>query len=354
MADDRCDLLCLDLEKAERLRAQQPGPQVAGRAAERAKALADPTRLVIAVGARRRPTSSASATWPGSPGARRTSSPITCARCASAGLAASRRDGKMVLYSLTPTGSALVRCRRRARLRHERLAGAAVATSSRSSPGVTSMAARRGAGAPAVVDLARLDHARRRRRRHRPASLAGSVALTGFGLSSAVEGLASVIVIWRFTGSRTHSATAETTAQKAVAISFWLLAPYVAIESILHLLSAEQASTSIAGIIVTCGSIVFMPMLGRAKLRLGARLGSGATAGEGTQNILCALLAGATLVGLLGQSLLGVWWLDPLAGLFIAGVAVREGFKAWSGEVCADCAPVGFTGAPTCNDGCCD
>ena len=183
--------------------------------------------------------------------------------------------------------------------------------------------------------------------------LAGSVALTGFGLSSAVEGLASVIVIWRFTGSRTHSATSEASAQKAVAISFWLLAPYVAIESVLHLVNGEEAATSVAGIVVTVGSIVFMPLLGRAKLRLGARLGSGATAGEGTQNILCALLAAATLVGLLGQSLLGISWLDPLAGMFIAAVAVREGFKAWSGEVCADCAPVGFTADATCADDCC-
>lgn len=186
--------------------------------------------------------------------------------------------------------------------------------------------------------------------------VAGSVALTGFGLSSAVEGLASVIVIWRFTGSRTHSATSEGAAQKAVAVSFWLLAPYVAGASIVHLVNGAEASTSVAGILVTCGSIVFMPLLGRAKLRLGARLGSAATAGEGTQNILCALLAGATLVGLLGESLAGVSWLDPLAGLFIAGVAVREGFKAWSGEVCADCAPVGFAGAgaDTCDEGCCD
>jgi divalent metal cation (Fe/Co/Zn/Cd) transporter len=183
--------------------------------------------------------------------------------------------------------------------------------------------------------------------------VAGSVALTGFGLSSVVEGLASVIVIWRFTGSRTHSATSEASAQKAVAISFWLLAPYVAIESVLHLVSGAEASTSLAGIVVTVGSLVFMPLLGRAKLRLGARLGSGATAGEGTQNILCALLAAATLVGLLGQSLFGISWLDPLAGLFIAAVAVREGFKAWSGEACADCAPVGFAGDATCTDDCC-
>lgn len=183
--------------------------------------------------------------------------------------------------------------------------------------------------------------------------VAGSIALTGFGLSSVVEGLASVIVIWRFTGSRTHSATSEASAQKAVAISFWLLAPYVAVQSVLHLVNGEAASTSLAGIVVTVGSIIFMPLLGRAKLRLGARLGSGATAGEGTQNILCALLAGATLVGLLGQSLLGISWLDPLAGLFIAVVAVREGFKAWSGEVCVDCAPVGFTPDAGCDDGCC-
>lgn len=184
--------------------------------------------------------------------------------------------------------------------------------------------------------------------------VAGSVALTGFGLSSVVEGMASVIVIWRFTGSRTHSDSSEASAQKAVAISFWLLAPYVAVESVLHLVSGEKAGTSIAGMLLAVGSLVFMPLLGRAKLRLGARLGSGATAGEGTQNILCALLAGATLVGLLGQSLFGVWWLDPLAGLFIAAVAVREGFKAWSGEACADCAPVGFTPAATCDDRCCD
>jgi len=173
--------------------------------------------------------------------------------------------------------------------------------------------------------------------------IAGSAALTGFGLSSVVEGLASVIVIWRFTGSRTRSETSERSAQKAVAISFWLLAPYVAVESLLHLVNAEQASTSPAGIIVTTTSLLLMPLLGRAKQRLGTRLGSAATSGEGAQNILCALLAAATLIGLLGQSLFGAWWLDPLAGLFIAAIAVREGVEAWHGDMCEDCAPVGFT-----------
>jgi divalent metal cation (Fe/Co/Zn/Cd) transporter len=182
---------------------------------------------------------------------------------------------------------------------------------------------------------------------------AGSVALIGFGLSSAVEGLASVIVIWRFTGARTLSAHSERRAQKAVAISFWLLAPYIAIEAVHKLVVSAHPETSVVGIALTIGSIVLMPALGRAKQRLGARLGSGATAGEGTQNILCALLAGAVLIGLLGQTLFGAWWLDPLAALFIAGIAVKEGREAWQGDVCSDCAPIGF-GEPTgCDDECC-
>jgi divalent metal cation (Fe/Co/Zn/Cd) transporter len=163
---------------------------------------------------------------------------------------------------------------------------------------------------------------------------AGSVALIGFGLSSAVEGFAAVIVIWRFTGSRMHSETSERTAQKAVAVSFWLLAPYVAFEAVHKLATAAQPETSIAGIALTATSVVLMPALGRAKLRLGERLGSGATAGEGTQNILCALLAVAVLAGLLGMALFGAWWLDPLAALLIAGVAVKEGREAWEGEGC--------------------
>jgi divalent metal cation (Fe/Co/Zn/Cd) transporter len=182
---------------------------------------------------------------------------------------------------------------------------------------------------------------------------AGSIALVGFGLSSAVEGLASVIVIWRFTGSRTHSETSERTAQKAVAVSFWLLAPYIAIEAIHHLATAEKPATSWVGIALTTGSLVLMPLLGRAKLRLGERLGSRATAGEGTQNLLCAALAGAVLLGLVGNTVVGAWWLDPVAALFIAAVAVREGTESWRGEACADCTPIGFAVNDACEDDCC-
>jgi divalent metal cation (Fe/Co/Zn/Cd) transporter len=163
---------------------------------------------------------------------------------------------------------------------------------------------------------------------------AGSIALTGWALSSVVEGLASVIVIWRFTGSRTLSETAERRAQKSVAISFWLLAPYVAVEAINKLVSGQRAGTSLLGIALTALSLLFMPLLGVAKHRLGTRLDSGATTGEGTQNLLCAYLAAAVLAGLAANGLFGWWWLDPLIALLVAAAAIREGLESWRGEDC--------------------
>jgi divalent metal cation (Fe/Co/Zn/Cd) transporter len=166
------------------------------------------------------------------------------------------------------------------------------------------------------------------------AVLAGSVALLGFGLDSVIEGLASIIVIWRFTGTRTLSETAENRAQKAVAVTFLLLAPYIAYDAIRALAAGRAAGTSWPGMAVSIASLIVMPLLGIAKRRIGNRLDSGATTGEGTQNLLCAYLAAAVLAGLLANTLLGWWWLDPAVGLGIAGLAVREGTQAWQGKDC--------------------
>jgi len=166
--------------------------------------------------------------------------------------------------------------------------------------------------------------------------VAGSIALQAFGISSAVEGLASVIVIWRFTGARTLSDTSEQRAQKLVAVSFWLLVPYVVAEAAYKLVAAAEPETSYLGIGLTISSLLLMPLLGRMKHRLGATLGSAATAGEGTQNILCAYLAAAVLVGLFGNTVFGLWWLDPLAALAVAALAIREGQESWRGEDCCD------------------
>src|SRR5947209_18525572 len=112
----------------------------------------------------------------------------------------------------------------------------------------------------------------------------GSVALTGWALASLPEALASAMVAWRVSGSRTASATADRHAQVGVAWSFWLTAPYIAAESVHHLLGEHHAETSVIGIGLTAASLVVMPLLGRAKHSLADRLGSAATAGEGTQN----------------------------------------------------------------------
>ena len=170
--------------------------------------------------------------------------------------------------------------------------------------------------------------------------VAGSVALIGFGLDSAVEGLASVIIIWRFTGDRVFSHAAEQRAQRLVAVQFFILAPYVAFEAAKALVTVEVPDVSWVGIGLSIGSVILMPLLGIAKQRLADEMGSAATAGEGRQNMLCAYLAGALLVGLLGNALVGAWWLDPVVGLLIAAVAVREGLEAWRGEGCCVSSPL--------------
>jgi divalent metal cation (Fe/Co/Zn/Cd) transporter len=167
--------------------------------------------------------------------------------------------------------------------------------------------------------------------------VAGSIALLGFGLDSAIEGIASGIVVWRFSGSRTLSEASERRAQKLVAASFFLLAPYIAVEAIRTLLTGAEADTSWVGVGLSIGALLVCQPLGFAKRRIGNRLGSSATVGEGTQNLLCGYLAGAVLVGLLGNTWFGLWWLDPIAALLIAAVAGLEGRKAWNGQSC-ECA----------------
>jgi divalent metal cation (Fe/Co/Zn/Cd) transporter len=164
---------------------------------------------------------------------------------------------------------------------------------------------------------------------------AGSIALIGWALGSAIEGLASVIVVWRFTGSRTLSETAERRAQKGVAVSFWLLSPYIAIEAARNLASHHHVTTSPLGIALTASSVVIMPVLGITKRRLGQRLDSGATVGEGIQNLMCAAQAAAVLVGLAIVAIWpGGWPIDAVIALGIAAWSIWEGCQSWRGSDC--------------------
>lgn len=163
----------------------------------------------------------------------------------------------------------------------------------------------------------------------------GSVALTGWALGGGSEGLASAMVLWRFTGNRTFSETAERRAQRGVAVSFWLTAPYIAADSVRHLADRQHAETSVLGIGLTAVALVLMPILGCANHKLGARLKSGATEGEGTQNYLCAAQAAGVLLGLaITAAWPSGWWVDPAIGLAIAGVAVWQGVRSWRGHDC--------------------
>lgn len=183
--------------------------------------------------------------------------------------------------------------------------------------------------------------------------LAGSIALIGFGLDSAIEGFASLVIVWRFTGSRLHSGAAEDRAQKLVAIQFFLLAPLVGFEAIRHLIGGDHPEVSTIGMVLTASSVIGMPLLGIAKQRVAKELGSVATHGEGTQNLLCAYLAAAVFVGLAGNALFGLWWLDPVAALVIGGIAVREGFETWRGEGCCASPIPGLEANDRCEDDCC-
>lgn len=178
---------------------------------------------------------------------------------------------------------------------------------------------------------------------------ANSLSLLIWAASSFVEGLASVTIIWRFTGSRTRSATSERTAQRWVAGSFLLLVPYFLYEAIHKLATGSDTEASTAGIILTASAIILMPLLGWAKLRLARRLDSDATAGEGIQNLLCAAQASAALIALIGAGQ-GLEVLDPIAAFVISAIAIKECTSLWRGQNDC-CAPVGF--ADPCADDCC-
>ncbi len=183
---------------------------------------------------------------------------------------------------------------------------------------------------------------------------AHSIGVIAWAIGSAVEGAAAVIVIVRLTGKNRFSETAERRAQKWVAGSFFVLVPYILYESVSKLIDGSQPQRNWLAVGLLASSIILMPALGGAKLHLGRRLDSGATAGEGTQNLLCALQGAVGLLGLLLGSA-GAGFLDPVAALVIATIAVTEGAELWRGEECACHSMPGLQpSAAACVDESCD
>ena len=167
---------------------------------------------------------------------------------------------------------------------------------------------------------------------------AGSVSLIGFGLDSAIEVSAALILAWhlRREGGGACMQESDRRATRAIAVSFAVLALYVAVESVRELLTGSEPDVSIPGLVLASLSLVVMPWLARAKRRLAPALGSRAVEADATQTNLCALLSGVLVVGLGANALFGWWWADPGAGLAIAVVAGLEAVRTWRAESLED------------------
>jgi divalent metal cation (Fe/Co/Zn/Cd) transporter len=166
---------------------------------------------------------------------------------------------------------------------------------------------------------------------------ADSVALVGWGLDCAVQAAAALVVLWRFAERRVDSVAAERLAHRAVGVSFLLLAPYIVVVAVDHLVTGDRAGVSWLGIGLAAADAVLMPLLGRAKERVGTALGSTATRSEGRQNVLCAYLSVAVLAGLAANALAGWWWADPTMALLVSVVVVQTGVRTLRSRELASC-----------------
>jgi len=160
--------------------------------------------------------------------------------------------------------------------------------------------------------------------------LAGSIALVGFGFDSMIEAFAASVVVWQLKGS--SSEEREHRALRMIAVTFFVLAAYVALESVRDLLSHEEPSQSTVGIVLAIVSLIVMPTLGLLKRKTGEAMNSRVLIADSAETFLCSWLSGILLLGLVLNATVGWWWADPVAALGIAWLALREGREAWSGE----------------------
>jgi divalent metal cation (Fe/Co/Zn/Cd) transporter len=166
-------------------------------------------------------------------------------------------------------------------------------------------------------------------------TVAGSVALIGFGLDSVVESSSAAILVWRFRTEirgRRSSEDAERRAVRLVAIAFFALATYIGGRAVLDLIAQSRPDDSPVGIALAVASLIVMPWLAARKRKLAVEIDSRSLKADSVQTILCTYMSAFLLVGLVANSLLGWWWADPIAGLAIAALAVREGIELWREE----------------------
>ena len=158
---------------------------------------------------------------------------------------------------------------------------------------------------------------------------ARSIALVGFGLDSLVEVFAASVVVWQLRGL---SEERERRALRLIAYSFFALAAYVTVEAMRDLVVGAEASESVPGIVLAAISLAIMPLLAFGKRRTGHLMGSAVLLADSKETLLCSYLSAVLLVGLVLNATIGWWWADPVAGVGIAYLAIREGLEAWRSD----------------------
>jgi len=171
-------------------------------------------------------------------------------------------------------------------------------------------------------------------------SLAGSIALVGFGLDSFVESLSGSVMIWRFRkhGKMTEEEEerVEAKAIRLIAYTFFILGTYILYESVKKLCFHEIPHPSLLGIIIAIVSMIVMPVLFYIKYRTGKSINSKSLMVDSKQTLACAFLSVALLIGLGTNYLYGLWWADPVVGVIIVIFLIKEGYTALKeGKVCS-------------------
>jgi divalent metal cation (Fe/Co/Zn/Cd) transporter len=169
-------------------------------------------------------------------------------------------------------------------------------------------------------------------------AIAGSISLVGFGIDSFIEVTSGAALLWRMSvdADVKKRERNERLSIRTVGVCFLVLAAYIAYEAASDLIGRKTPEHSLPGIILACVSLVVMPMLSRAKKRVGKALGSAAMAADAKQTDFCVYLSAILLLGLLLNSALGWWWADPVAGLVMTPIIAKEGIEGVKGKVCGD------------------
>jgi len=159
--------------------------------------------------------------------------------------------------------------------------------------------------------------------------VAGSVALIGFGVDSAIEVTASVAAQWRLRSDRDsiRRERVERLSRQVIGGSFLALSAYVTVDSVLTLWQREAPDPSVVGLGILVLSAFVMPVLARAKRRVALALGSRALEADAMQTSICAYLSVIALAGVALNTFVGLWWADPVAALVMVPIIAKEGLE---------------------------